>query len=222
MHAMTSEQASFLLEIVCLPWRRSTGSHEDDRSGPVDQGGYRPAENSMSAMDLAWHIAVGRKHVPGRSGFGGVRIRREAAGIGARRPPMWRSGIARPSPANLDKIRKMTGEQLNRPVDFRGMFQWPAVTVPAVRDEPLDPSPRPVIGLSPADGGEGAVDLRLQLRRVACAKGCSAVELAGLEPRYISRAATAPNWLTTAIRLSISASMAGEWPAPRRGRRISQ
>lgn len=125
---MTSEQASFLLEIALPALEREHGlTRKMIEALPPDQGAYRPAENSMSAMDLAWHIAGAENMflagvASGAFDFGGKRP--ESVQTTADVAKWYCETFA----ANLAKIRQMTGEQLTQPVDFRGMFQWPAVT----------------------------------------------------------------------------------------------
>jgi uncharacterized damage-inducible protein DinB len=125
---MTSEQASFLLQTVLPALEKEHGlTLKMIQAVPVEQGGYRPAENSMSANDLAWHIASAENMflagvASGAFQFGGTRP--ESVKTTADVAKWYAETFA----GNLAKIRVMTGEQLNQPVDFRGMFQWPAVT----------------------------------------------------------------------------------------------
>jgi uncharacterized damage-inducible protein DinB len=125
---MTPEQASFLLETTLPALEKEHGlTKKMMEAVPADQGSYRPAENSMSAMDLAWHIAAAENMflagvASGAFDFGGKR-------------PEWVQTTADVAKwycdtfaGNLAKIRQMSGDELIRPVDFRGMFQWPAVS----------------------------------------------------------------------------------------------
>ena len=130
MQTIQPDQADFLLHGVYLPSLRN--EHGLTRSVieaiPLEQGGYRPDEVSKSALDLAWHIAA-------------TEIRfMEAVAAGAfdfsPRPlpdsiknskdlAAWYSENFEP---RFETLTKLSNEQLTKVVDFRGLFQLPAVT----------------------------------------------------------------------------------------------
>jgi uncharacterized damage-inducible protein DinB len=94
---------------------------------PAEQGDYRPDSVSMSALDLAWHIASAENFfmdavAAGEFNFaGGGRPEsiRNAADVAA-----WYGEAFQ---ANFDRLTKLSSEQLLKIIDFRGMFQYPAV-----------------------------------------------------------------------------------------------
>ena len=126
---MTSEQASFLLTSVSLP---SLAAEQPITKSviaaiPAEKVDYRPDDIVRSAVDLAWHIVT-------------VEVRfMNAASTGAfdltpmPRPDTVRSGgdvnrwYDREFGAAIEKLTRASGDQLIRIVDFRGIFQLPAV-----------------------------------------------------------------------------------------------
>jgi uncharacterized damage-inducible protein DinB len=125
---ITPDQAKFLFASV-LPTLKA--EHATTKrvieAIPLDKGGYRPDEISKTAMELAWHIVAAEKRF-----FGGV-----CAGS-FDFTPITRPDSVRTSAdlaawfdqtfaASLEQMEKLSGEQLIRIVDFRGLFQFPAV-----------------------------------------------------------------------------------------------
>jgi uncharacterized damage-inducible protein DinB len=94
---------------------------------PLEQGDYRPDAVSKSALELAWHIASAEIFF-----MDGV-----AAGqfdtAGSKRPDAVRnvaevaSWYAEKFQTNFDRVAQLSSEQLLKIVDFRGLFQYPAV-----------------------------------------------------------------------------------------------
>jgi uncharacterized damage-inducible protein DinB len=128
MQPLQPEQATFLLQMT-LPSLKN--EHRVTRkiieAVPAEQGHYRPDAVSMSALDLAWHIAsaenffmdgvaAGEFH---SAGGGRPETIRNAADVAA-----WYGEAFQ---ANFDRLTKLSSEQLLKIVDFRGVFQYPAV-----------------------------------------------------------------------------------------------
>src|SRR6185503_2565250 len=95
---------------------------------PLDKGEYRPDAIVKSANDLAWHI-VGAEHrfmdavVTGAFDFtntGRPAELRTSADIAR-----W---YAEMFPRDVARITALPGDALTRMIDFRGIFQLPAVT----------------------------------------------------------------------------------------------
>ncbi len=94
---------------------------------PADRGDYRPDPISKSALELAWHIASAENRfyeavVDGQFNF-----------AGSERPESIRTStdIARwyeeTFDQNFNRLTQLSGEQLAKTVDFRGLLQLPAV-----------------------------------------------------------------------------------------------
>jgi len=126
---MTPENASFLLNQVFLPLleKEQSTTRRVIEAIPDNGGDYRPDGASKTSVELAWHIVAAEKRflegiVNGEFNFAPIT-----------RPEHVRTGadIARwygeMTQAVLPRLRQMTPEQLTRSIDFRGMFQLPAV-----------------------------------------------------------------------------------------------
>jgi uncharacterized damage-inducible protein DinB len=126
---ITPEQAIFLLAQV-LPTAKT--EHATTKrvieAIPQDKGDYRPDPVSKTALELAWHIVATEKRLLGGICAGAFDFTpisrpetvRNSAGIAA-----W---FDETFAANLEQMQKLSGEQLVKAIDFRGMFQLPAVS----------------------------------------------------------------------------------------------
>src|SRR5437588_8705676 len=125
---MKPEQATFLLNVV-LP--RLQVEHDTTKrviqAVPLDKGDYRPDAVSKSALELAWHIvAAEQRFLSGicDGSFDFTPINRpDSVGNSAHIAAWFDESFVR----NLAQLKQLTGEQLSRPIDFRGMMQLPAV-----------------------------------------------------------------------------------------------
>jgi uncharacterized damage-inducible protein DinB len=126
---LTPDQAKFLLALA-LPTLKS--EHQTTKrvieAIPPDKGDYRPDAVSKSALELAWHIVATEKRF-----FGGIPVgafdftpvhRPESIKNSAGIVGWFDETFA----ANLQKLEGLSGEQLVKMMDFRGMFQMPAVS----------------------------------------------------------------------------------------------
>jgi uncharacterized damage-inducible protein DinB len=94
---------------------------------PLDKGDYRPDAVSKTALELAWHIVAAEKRFLGGISAGALDFSpinrpdstKNSAGIAA-----W---FDETFAVNLAKLEGLKGEQLVKSLDFRGMFQLPAV-----------------------------------------------------------------------------------------------
>jgi uncharacterized damage-inducible protein DinB len=128
MSQLTADQAKFVFAMA-LP--TLTSEHQTTKrvieAIPLDKGDYRPDAVSKSALELAWHIVAAEKRFLGgipAGAFDFTPIHRpdsitNSAGIAA-----W---FDETFAANLQKLNGISGETLAKMVDFRGMFQLPAV-----------------------------------------------------------------------------------------------
>lgn len=129
MALLQPEQAAFLLHAM-LPTleneQRLTKRVID--AVPVDKGEYRPDPVSMSALDLAWHIAAADNMflcgvASGTFDYSGV-ARPESMRTSAEVSRWYVENV----PANLARVSKLSGDQLATVIDFRGIIQLPAVS----------------------------------------------------------------------------------------------
>jgi uncharacterized damage-inducible protein DinB len=130
MSEMTAEQAVFLLQNVYLgPLKiesRTTKSVLE--AVPADKCEYKPDSISKSAMELVRHIAAADNRF----------LETVINGVFDANPNMIPENVKTPAEIaawyeqrfakNFETLTKVKGEQLVKIVDFRGMFQRPAVT----------------------------------------------------------------------------------------------
>jgi uncharacterized damage-inducible protein DinB len=94
---------------------------------PVDNSDYRPDPMSKTAMELAWHIASTEMRFLNAVAAGGFDFtpmpRPESIKTSADLVAWYTGNFA----SHLEPVTKLSGDQLVKIVDFRGMFQLPAV-----------------------------------------------------------------------------------------------
>jgi len=126
---MTAEQAMFLLHVVSLAALKV--EHRMTRAVleavPADKGDYRPDSCAKSATELVRHIAAAENRflettIKGEFSLGGTAIPENA-----KTPVELAAWYAGEFEKNFEALTKLTGEQLLKMVDFRGLFQRPAV-----------------------------------------------------------------------------------------------
>lgn len=128
MKPIQPDQASFLLNVL-LP-----GLKNEQRTTkavieaiPLDKGDYRPDAVSKTAMELAWHIAATEMRFMEAVAAGEFDLSprprpdsiRTSADLAA-----WYSANFEP---HFEKLTKLSNDQLLKIIDFRGLFQLPAV-----------------------------------------------------------------------------------------------
>src|SRR5713101_6645223 len=116
MKEMTAEQAVSLLQNIYL------------ETVPADKCDYRPDTASRTAIELARHIAAADNRF----------LETVVNGVFDANPAMIPENVKTPAEIavwyeerfakNFDALTKLNGEQLTKMVDFRGMFQRPAVS----------------------------------------------------------------------------------------------
>src|SRR5438270_5482460 len=127
---MQPDQTSFLLNQILLP---SVKNEQRITKGviaamPADKGDYRPDPNAKSAMELAWHIVSTEMRFMDAVAAGAFDF-----------SPMPQPATIKNSAdlvkfydeafePRFQKLTTLSHEQLDKVVDFRGIFQLPAVT----------------------------------------------------------------------------------------------
>ena len=123
------EQASFLFNAVFLQSleREHPCTRRVIEAIPNTTGDYRPDPNAKSALELAWHIAAAEKRFLEGIANGGFNFdpmpRPESVKTSADIARWYEDTYQ----AVLARLKSMSGEQLTKTVDFRGMMQMPAV-----------------------------------------------------------------------------------------------
>lgn len=125
---ITPDQAKFLLA-TSLPALKNEHAITKRviEAIPLDKGDYRPDAVSKSALELAWHIAAAEKRFlrgicTGAFDFSPIH-RPDSVGNSAQ-IAAWLDEVYA---ENVPQVEKLSDEQLARSVDFRGIFQFPAV-----------------------------------------------------------------------------------------------
>src|SRR5712692_1596632 len=129
MQQIQPDQAEVLLHGVYLPGLKN--EHRITKSVieaiPLDKGDYRPDGISKSALDLAWHIAATEMRfmeaVPAGEFDLSPRPRPDSIKNSEDLTGWYTDNFA----PRFEKLTKLSNEQLLKIVDFRGMFQLPAV-----------------------------------------------------------------------------------------------
>lgn len=125
---MTPDQAKFLFALALpnLKTEHATTKRVIE-AVPLDKGDYRPDAVSKTALELAWHIAAAEKRFFGgicAGGFDFTPINRPDSVRNSADIAAW---FDQTFAANLEQMERLSGEQLIRILDFRGLFQLPAV-----------------------------------------------------------------------------------------------
>ncbi|MBI3681347.1 MAG: DinB family protein [Acidobacteria bacterium] len=125
---MTPEHASMLLALSSQDAENeSATTRKVIAAVPVDKSSYTPHPTSMTAIDLAWHIAV--SEVWFLNGIANANFPQEDA----KRPEDMKTSAdvlayydANYGPA-LAKVKALSGEQAAKTIDFYGVFNLPGV-----------------------------------------------------------------------------------------------
>jgi uncharacterized damage-inducible protein DinB len=128
MSQLTPDQAKFVLA-TALPILKS--EHQTTKrvieAIPLDKADYPPDAVSKSALELAWHIVAAEKRflngIPAGA-FDFAPIHRPDSITNSAGIAVW---FDETFAASLQKLEGISGETLTKMVDFRGMFQLPAV-----------------------------------------------------------------------------------------------
>ncbi len=131
MSAMTSEQAVFLLQNVYLGALKNESriTKKVLEAVPADKCEHRPDQVSKSAIELVRHIAVADNRFLETVINGVFDVNVPALPESVKTPQEVAAWYEQRFAKNFDTLTKATGEQLLKVVDFRGVFQRPAVTL---------------------------------------------------------------------------------------------
>jgi len=129
MKSMTVEQAEFLLHDVLLGTLKN--EHRTTRAVieaiPLGKSEYRPDDIAMTAIGLSWHIIVAEMRFMKTVLTGAFdttpRPRPENIKTSADVAVFYGTEFQK----NFDKLTQARGASLIKNVDFRGLFQFPAV-----------------------------------------------------------------------------------------------
>ena len=127
---MNPEQASFLLNEIYLPQIKN--EHKTTRrvieAIPAEKCGWKPDPTSKSALELAWHIASSECFF-----LNGIAAGKyEQSGDGSmpasiKTPADVLKWYDENHAKAVSQVAKVQGDSLARPIEFFGMFSFPAV-----------------------------------------------------------------------------------------------
>jgi uncharacterized damage-inducible protein DinB len=126
---MQPDQATFLLQEVYLPGLRN--EHRITRTIieaiPLDKGDYRPEALARPALDLAWHIAATEMRFLDAVAAGAFDLSPRPKPESIANSADLASWYAPNFDSRLEKVAVLPGDRLVKTIDFRGVFQLPAV-----------------------------------------------------------------------------------------------
>ena len=129
MSTMTPEQATFILAATALP--SLNAEHPVTKrviaAIPADKADFRPDSIVRSAIDLAWHIAASETRFLDAVASGAFDYSGGTRPESVRTPSDVVDWYSERFAKAVDRVKQMNGDQLTKVIDFRGLFQFPAV-----------------------------------------------------------------------------------------------
>ncbi len=133
MRTFQPEEATFLLNGVLLPALKNEQAvtkrviEAIPAEVTAEKGDYRPDPCAKSGLELAWHIASAEHRFLDAVASGEFNLAPMPRPENVRNSAEIAKWYAESLEKDVDKLTKLSGEQLNKIVDFRGLFQLPAV-----------------------------------------------------------------------------------------------
>src|ERR1700730_4810720 len=129
MQPIQPDQADFLLRGVYLPGLKNEQRVTKSiiQAIPLDKGGYRPDGISKSAMDLAWHIVATEMRFMDALPAGEFDLSPRPLPDSIKNSADLTAWYTDTFESRLEKLSKLSSAQLVKIIDFRGLFQLPAV-----------------------------------------------------------------------------------------------
>jgi uncharacterized damage-inducible protein DinB len=126
---MTPEEATTILHAVGLP--SLNAEHPVTKrviaAIPNDKVDYRPDQIVKSAIDLAWHIVTAEVRFMNAVIAGAFDLTPRPRPDSVRTADDVNKWYEEKFDAAFQGLKTVSGDQLTKPVDFRGIFQFPAV-----------------------------------------------------------------------------------------------
>ena len=129
MSTLTADQATFILNVTAMP-RLNTEHPVTKRviaAIPPDKVDYRPDAVVKSAIDLAWHIVTAENRFLEATINGVFDLTPTPRPESVRTADDVNTWYAQRFERNVERLKQLSGDQLIKSVDFRGLFQLPAV-----------------------------------------------------------------------------------------------
>jgi uncharacterized damage-inducible protein DinB len=129
MSTLTADQATLILTASGMPSLNAEHAVTKRVIGavPADKADYRPDNIVRSAIDLAWHIVASETRFLDAVASGAFDFTGGARPESIRTPADVVDWYSERFAKGVDRLKRMTGDQLIKIIDFRGLFQFPAV-----------------------------------------------------------------------------------------------
>ena len=129
MNQLSSDQATFLLQGIYLPGLKNEHRLTKNviEAIPVNKGDYRPDDISMSALGMAWHIVSAENRFIDAVLNGAFDLSPDPMPESIKNSKDLAAMYSEGFESRVAKLEKLTDEQLLKIVDFRSVFQLPAV-----------------------------------------------------------------------------------------------
>ncbi len=128
MSTLTADQAKLILA-TGLPSLRA--EHPVTKrviaAIPAEKADYRPDSILRSAIDLAWHIVASEVRFLEAVASGAFDFSGGTRPESIRTPADVVEWYSERFAKDVDRLTQTSGDQLVKVIDFRGLFQWPAV-----------------------------------------------------------------------------------------------
>jgi len=129
MTTLQPEQATLILNMMALPALKNeqATTRRVIEAIPLNNGDWRPEPVAKSALELAWHIVAAEHRFLSGIAAGALDFtpnhRPEHVKNSADIAKLYGEWFEK----DFAAVSKLSGEQLAKPIDFRGMFLLPAV-----------------------------------------------------------------------------------------------
>jgi len=126
---MQPDQAVFLLNGLYLPGLKNESRITASviQAIPADKGDFRPDGISKSAMELAWHVVATEMRFMEAVAAGQFDFTPKPRPDSIKTAADLTAWYEEHFQQHFDQLTKLSADQLMKIVDFRGMFQLPAV-----------------------------------------------------------------------------------------------
>ena len=126
---LTPEHATIVLNAVGLPALKAEHPVTERviAAIPEDKVHYRPDAIGKSAIDLAWHIVSAEMRFLDAVCAGEFDLTPKPRPESIATPDDVNRWYAAEWAKNVERLRALNGDQLIKRIDFRGVFQFPAV-----------------------------------------------------------------------------------------------
>lgn len=125
---MSTEQAAFLLQLELQSQKNEHATTKRVIEAiPLDKGDYRPDPFSKTALELAWHITAAEHRFLSGIAAGAFDFSPIHRAENVKNSADIANWFDHSFNENIQKISTMTPEQAAKVLDFRGMFQLPAI-----------------------------------------------------------------------------------------------